>query len=98
MKKTVIIIGIIIVFPVLFGCNAYKTQRQLAMDKDWGRSYETFKFSQIENPDAGKTIIKDQGIDGNVAGYNYDKYKESFKKSESPSQMFNINLGGAGEN
>jgi hypothetical protein len=94
VKKTVIIIGIIIVFPVLFGCNAYKTQRELVMDKDWGRSTETYRFSQIENPDAGETIIKDQGIDGKAAGYNYDKYQKSFKKDQAPSQVFNINVGG----
>ena len=89
-----IIIGITIVFPVLFGCNSYKTQRELVMDKNWGRYYETARFNQIENPDAGETLIEDQGIDGTVAGYNHDKYEKTFKKSESPSQVFNINVGG----
>ena len=89
-----IIIGITIVFPVLFGCNSYKTQRELVMDKNWGRSYETARFSQTENPDAGETLIEDQGIDGTVAGYNHEKYKKAFQKSEAPSQVFNINVGG----
>ena len=94
MKRIMIIIGITIVFPVLFGCNSYKTQRELVMDKNWGRSYETARFSQTENPDAGETLIEDQGIDGTVAGYNHAKYKKAFQKSESPSQVFNINVGG----
>ena len=94
MKKIMMIIGTAIVFSILFGCNSYKTQRELVMDKNWGRSYETARFNQIENPDAGETIIEDQGIDGTAAGYNHDKYEKSFKKSESPSQVFNINVGG----
>lgn len=94
MKKMMMIIGITIVFPVLFGCNSYKTQRELVMDKNWGRSYETARFNQTENPDAGETLIEDQGIDGTVAGYNHSKYKKAFQKSESPSQVFNINVGG----
>ena len=94
MKKIMMVIGITIVFPVLFGCNSYKTQRELVMDKNWGRSYETARFNQTENPDAGETLIEDQGIDGTVAGYNHDKYKKAFQKSESPSQVFNINVGG----
>ena len=88
-----IIIGTAIVFSVLFGCNSYRTQRELVADKNWGRSHETARFSQIENPNARETLIEDQGIDGTVAGYNYDKYKKAFEKSETPSQVFNINVG-----
>jgi len=94
VKKIMIIIGITIVFPVLFGCNSYKTQRELVVDNNWGRSYETARFNQIENPDAGEALIEDQGIDGTVSGYNHDKYKKSFKKDQAPSQVFNINVGG----
>jgi len=94
VKRIMIIIGIAIVFPFLFGCNAYKTQRELVVDNNWGRSHETARFSQIENPDAGETLIEDQGIAGTIAGYNYDKYEKAFKESAAPSQVFNINVGG----
>ena len=53
MKKIMIIIGIAIALPVLSGCNTL--QKQTLVDKNWGRSYETARFSQIINPEAGKT-------------------------------------------
>ena len=98
MKKIMMIIVTTIVFSVLFGCNSYKTQRELVMDKNWGRSYETARFSQTENPDAGETLIEDQGLGGTAAGYNYKKYEKAFEKSEAPSQVFGIDAGGGSTN
>ncbi len=93
MKKIIIIIGITIVFPVLFGCSSMN-QRKLLVDKNWGRSYETMHFNQMVNPDAGESMAEEQNIDGVAAEHNYNKYQKDFKKQEAPSQVFNINLGG----
>lgn len=93
MRKIIIIIGITIVFPVLSGCSSMN-KRELIVEKNWGRSYETVRFSQIINPDAGESKAEDQGIDGVAGKHNYDKYQKGFKKEDAPSQIFNINLGG----
>ena len=93
MRKIMIIIGITIVLPILFSCNSMY-QRELVVDNNWGRSYETARFTQIVNPDAGENMPEDRGIDGIAAKHNYDKYQKDFGKEEVPSQIVNINLGG----
>lgn len=91
MKKIMIIIGIAIALPVLSGCNTL--QKQTLVDKNWGRSYETARFSQIVNPEAGEAVVEDQGMDGVSVKDNYDKYQKGFK-TETPVQVFNVNVGG----
>ena len=93
MKKIMTIIGIAIALPVLFGCNSMN-QREALVDDNWGRSYETVRFSQIVNPDAGENMVEDQGTDGITVEHNYDKYQKSYKKDESVSQTINVNVGG----
>lgn len=89
MKKIMIIIGIAIALPVLSGCNTLQTQT--LVEKNWGRSYETIRFAQIVNPDAGEMIVEDQGMDGIAIKNNYDKYQKSFAKDEAPTE---ISVGG----
>ena len=93
VKKTMILIGIAIVLPVLSGCSSM-SQRKLVLDQNWGRAHETARFTQTINPDAGEYISEEQGIDGVAAKYNYDKYRKGFKVDETPTQIFNIHLGG----
>ena len=91
MRKIMIIIGIAIALPVLSGCNTL--QKQTLVDKNWGRSYETARFSQIINPEAGDAVVEDQGMDGVSVKDNYDKYQKGFKE-DTPVQVFNVNVGG----
>lgn len=90
VKKIMIIIGITIVLSVLSGC---RDQRTLLVDKNWGRTYETVRFSQTVNPDAGELSAEVPDIDGRAGKYNYDKYQKSFQKDETVKQTININLG-----
>lgn len=91
MVKKIITIGIIIALPVLFGCTSM-TQREALLAKNWGRSYETARFTQIMNPDAGEIMTEEQGLDGIVVGHNYDKYQKDFQKEQDTTKVFNINL------
>ncbi len=93
MRKIMIMIGITIVFPVLFGCSNMN-QRELMVDKNWGRSYETARFTQIINPDAGEKPAEAEGMDGVAGQHNYEKYQGDFAKQEAPTQVFNINVEG----
>jgi len=90
VKRIMTIIGITIVLPVLFGCS---NMRETKITENWGRSYETARFSQIVNPDAGESMVKDQDMDGIAAKYNHDKYQEGFKKEDTSNEVFDINLG-----
>jgi hypothetical protein len=84
---TAIIIGLVFTFA---GCNgAYVYQEETMLDRNWGRSYETAKYNQILNPDAGQNMEPAEGLDGVPADANIKKYQKSFEK-EQPQQTVNI--------
>ena len=51
--------------------------------QNWGKSYETAKYNQLLDPDAHKNLKPLEGLDGTAGEHNVQKYKESFKKTES---------------
>jgi hypothetical protein len=59
------------------------------LEKNWGRSYETAKYNQILNPDAGKNLDPVIGLDGQASDYNMEKYKSGFKETEG-AEVTNI--------
>ncbi len=89
MKRTLIPILIMIVCVLTFGCVDH---RQTQIDANHGRAYETAKFSQILNPDAENNLNPVTGFDGTAAINTLDKYQKDFKKQESTSKVFNINV------
>jgi hypothetical protein len=56
---------------------------------NWGRSHGTAIYNQMLNPDAAKNLDPVTGLDGTAAEHNMEKYKESFKKTES-QEIVNI--------
>ena len=77
-------IALLILLPALLGCsenNAY-LQRESLLDQNWGRSYETQKYSQMLDPDAGKNPEPVVNLDGGASEHNVEKYRESFKEGE----------------
>src|SRR5512139_232096 len=55
---------------LLTGCSGGtgKTfQPETALDRNWGRSYESAKYNQIANPNAGKSLKPVEGLDGQPA-------------------------------
>ena len=75
---------------VCLGCNQ-KTilQKDTMLDKNWGRSYETAKYRQLLNPEASKYLDPVVGLDGQAAGHNVEKYRDSFKE-KSRQETVNI--------
>jgi acyl-CoA reductase-like NAD-dependent aldehyde dehydrogenase len=55
-------------------------QEETELDKNWGRSYETAKYNQIINPEAGKNINQVEGLEGNAADNAVEAYQKSFKQ------------------
>ncbi len=55
-------------------------QGETELDKNWGRSYETAKYNQIINPEAGKNINPVEGLEGNAADNAVEAYQKSFKQ------------------
>jgi len=85
--KTLAILGWVIFFA---GCS--QMQKETLSDKNWGRSYEAAKYNQLLNPDAAKNLDPVDGIDGQAANNNVEKYRDSFKggKSEETVNIFKL--------
>jgi hypothetical protein len=53
------------------------------IDKNWGRSYEEQKYSQIIDHEAGKNLDPVVGLDGKAAVNTVESYQESFKGKQN---------------
>ena len=64
------------------GCQGttISTQTESMLDENWGTAFESAKYNQILNPEAGKNNTPVEGIDGEAAEKNIEKYKKSFEK------------------
>ena len=76
--KTLAILGWVIFFA---GCS--QMQKETLSDKNWGRSYEAAKYNQVLNPDAAKNLNPVDGLDGQAANNDVEKYRDSFKGKRS---------------
>jgi hypothetical protein len=61
------------------------------LDRNWGRSFESAKYNQILDPDAGKKGNPIVGLDGPASQANTAKYREGFT-TQSTSQVYDVNL------
>jgi hypothetical protein len=62
-----------------FGCvKNYSTGGNTELDRNWGKSYETAKYQQILNPEAGKNLEPVLGLDGRVD----ERIMEGYMKGE----------------
>jgi hypothetical protein len=62
------------------GTTPYSEQSYLG--RNWGRSFESIRYMQTADPEAGKNLDPVVGLDGNASVNNIDKYQESFKETE----------------
>jgi hypothetical protein len=81
-KISTVILSAIIAFGI-FGCSsvnsAYQSDSQL--NRNWGRSFESARYNQILNPEAGNTdpVV---GIQGSVA----ERIMKGYINSETQKQ------------
>lgn len=78
---------------VLAGCMSPTPH----LDKNWGRSQETAKYSQALNPDAGKDATPVTGLEGDRAVRADEQYSETFETAQ-PRPVYNINMPGVTSN
>ena len=66
MFKICIRIVLALIFTMaVFGCAERYTQNgETALDRNWGRSFESAKHQQILNPEAGKNVEPVVGFEG----------------------------------
>ncbi len=76
--KIFAVVGLVVFF---LGCSQNTIiQKNTALDKNWGRSYETAKYRQMLNPDASQNLEPVVDLDGQAADANVEKYRDSFKE------------------
>ncbi|NIS50599.1 hypothetical protein GWN26_02100 [Candidatus Saccharibacteria bacterium] len=83
LTRCLILIGIMSIMPVVIGCSGTAPiAEQGLLERNWGRSFETIRYMQMVNPEAGKNLDPVLGLDGNASDHNINKYQESFKDQQ----------------
>jgi hypothetical protein len=52
------------------------------LERNWGRSFESMRYMQMVDPEAGKNLDPVLGLDGNASNHNVHKYQKRFKETE----------------
>ena len=83
------LIGLIVALVIFPRCGGKSSviQRETMLDRNWGRSYESAKYNQILNPDAGKNLEPVVGLDGQAADRNIEKYRKGEEKKKSSKEF-----------
>jgi hypothetical protein len=71
---------------LLAGCAPSK------VEMDRGKAFDSAKYNQILNADAGKNLAPVEGMDGKAANAAVDKYRKTYEKP-APAQTFNFSVG-----
>ena len=64
------------------------------LERNWGKSFESEKQLQIENPEAAQTAETPTGMDGVAAKTVMDKYRSSFQATKSGQRGGSAGEGG----
>ena len=93
LTRCYIIIGIISIMTVVLSCSGTTpASEQSLLDRNWGRSFETMKYIQTINPEAGENLDPVLGLDGNASDHNVSKYQKNFEKPERKESTTILNL------
>jgi hypothetical protein len=99
--RRLILLGLVAALSITCGCGG-KTLcvwSETTLDYYRGRSYETAKYNQIVNLEAGRNLEPVDGLNGQAGAAAVNKYRKSFeKKAEQQSYTLNIgSMGGIGK-
>lgn len=83
LNRCFILIAIISVMSVVLSCSGTTpAHEQTLLERNWGRSFESVRYLQMVDPEAGKNLGQVQGLDGNASNHNINKYQKSFQETE----------------
>lgn len=85
MKRIYTFIAPLAGFFLLAGCTSW--QQQSLSDQNWGRAYETAKYNQILNPEAGKNLKPVEGLSGKAVENEVQAYEDSFKEKSKQENV-----------
>ena len=93
LNNTFKIIGCIIILLGMLACssqNAFIPMGDSMLERNWGRAYETAKYNQILNHDAGKNTEAVEGLAGEAAERNMQTYKSGGEQKQQPATEFGV--------
>jgi hypothetical protein len=93
MGKTLATIALAALFSLaVIGCNHYSSnmRQESELDKNWGRAFETAKYNQTLNPDAGKTSEPVVGREGPIADRIMTGHLEGPQLEKKAAEKFEI--------
>lgn len=75
----------------LFGCTQQAAiQKESQLDQNWGRSFESARYNQTLNPEAGKNTEPVDGLQGPAAERIMDGYISGDTSKQEPSSEFGV--------
>lgn len=92
MFNNVIKIALIAVIAfAAFGCSQnVMVQEESRLDKNWGRSFESARYNQILNPEAGKSAEPATGMQGAAAERIMENYIKGDTCNQDSSPEFGV--------
>ena len=95
MRKGLIwLIAMIAAVTIYAGCSNgnIAIREESLLDQNWGRSFESAKYNQILNPEAGKNEQPVDELDGQAAQQTVEQYRKGFGAKPGTSS-YNVNIG-----
>lgn len=93
LSKTIkIIVGTIVAMGI-FACsqqNVLYQKNETPLEKNWGRSFESARYNQILNPEAGKNLKPVEGLTGPAAEKVMHDYMTGEKTIQKQTSEFGI--------
>lgn len=87
------VIVVISLATVLAGCaSMFYPEGKTSLDRNWGKSHESTKQSQILHPKADLNLQPVVELDGKAGETVLQKYRDGFKGQEK-TKAYNLNLG-----
>jgi hypothetical protein len=88
LTKRFALIGLIACMFMLVGCSGtVPAHKETLLERNWGRSFESAKYHQMLNPEAGKDPDPVVGLDGTAAEKNLEKYRQTDIKKDSSKEF-----------
>ena len=91
LNKIIKIISGAVLAVGIFGCAQHPViQTESQLDKNWGRSFESARYNQILNPEAGKLPVPVEGLEGPAAERIMEGYMKGGTQKQKASSEFGV--------